>query len=123
MVTCRGGDLSNPLAMVYWTYDSGNSWRVYGLPKADGHLTFYGIYQGWYSEVSDEGSATPFEVLGTSNGGADWNTIAQTAWDSQLHFITPAVGWGVVNYQGKLAMVKSEDGGHSWIQIYPMIVP
>ncbi|NMB92753.1 MAG: hypothetical protein GYA26_00905, partial [Flexilinea flocculi] len=59
----------------------------------------------------------------TSNGGVDWNVISRTAWKSKLHFITPVIGWGIVEYQGRNAMVKTEDGGFTWSQILPMVNP
>ena len=120
---CQGGALTEPIGILYWTYDSGSTWRMYRLPKAEGNVVFYGIYQGWYSQEADSGAATPFEIKSTIDGGSTWNVAAQTAWDSKLQFITGAVGWGVVNYEGRLAMVKTVDGGNSWEQIYPSLLP
>ena len=122
-LTCEGGTLTEPLALLYWTYDSGTSWRVSKLPKAEGNLEFYGIYQGWYSLPAPEGSSYAYEIQSTANGGENWNTIAQTAWSSRLQFITQAIGWGVVQYQGRYAMVKTGDGGYNWEQIFPVIDP
>ena len=122
-LSCSGGTLTEPIAFVYWTYDTGKSWRTMRLPKADGNLAFYGIYQGWYSQLSEPGSSFEYEILGTADGGVNWNVISRTAWDSKLQFITAAVGWGLVNYQGGRALVKTEDGGYSWSQIFPMVQP
>ncbi len=122
-MTCSGESLETPLAFVYWTYDAGKSWRTMRLPKSEGSLEFYGIYQGWYSQAADPGSTFEYEILFTNNGGIDWSVISQTAWKSRLQFITAAVGWGVVEYQGRYAMVKTEDGGFSWAQIFPMVYP
>lgn len=121
---CTGGQLREPLAFVYWTYDSGATWRSYKLPTADGNLTFYGIYQGWLSVKNTDADQTfPFKILATQNGGESWGTIANTAWDSKLSFIAPAIGFGIVEFQGKPAFVKSTDGGYNWNQVFPMINP
>ncbi|HOP02600.1 MAG TPA: hypothetical protein PKX58_10400 [Flexilinea sp.] len=122
-MVCQGGELAEPLGLLYWTYDGGNSWRVYQLPAAEGSLVFYGIYQGWYSKTAAPGSSYPYEILGTSNGGENWNLIAQTAWKSNLQFITASIGWGVVEYEGHYAMVKTGDGGFTWEQIFPVVDP
>jgi photosystem II stability/assembly factor-like uncharacterized protein len=122
-MTCTGGSLEKALSVIYWTYDAGKSWRTMQLPKADGSLEFYGIYQGWYSQLADPGATSDYEILYTSNGGVDWNVISRTAWKSKLHFITPVIGWGIVEYQGRNAMVKTEDGGFTWSQILPMVNP
>lgn len=123
-VVCGGGTLAAPVAFVYWTYDSGASWRSFKLPAAEGNLTFYGIYQGWYS-VANEGAEDtfPFKILSTQNGGQDWTSIANTAWDSRLQFIAPAIGFGIVEFQGRPAFVKSTDGGYNWVQTFPMLRP
>lgn len=122
-MTCSEGSLAAPIAFIYWTYDAGKTWRTMRLPKADGSLAFYGIYQGWYSQKADPGSPFEYEILSTANGGVNWNVISQTAWDSNLQFITAAVGWGIVNYQGRYALVKTEDSGYTWSQIFPMVYP
>lgn len=120
---CQDGLLAEPVAVIYWTYDSGATWRMFRLPKADGDAVFYGIYQGWYSQAAGEGSATPYEVQITMDGGSSWSIAAQTAWKSSLQFITGTIGWGIVEYQGRLAMVKTGDAGRSWEQIYPLLIP
>lgn len=123
-VACRGGSIDGQIAFVYWTYDSGATWLSYKLPAAVGHLTFYGIYQGWYSVPNDgEDPSFPFKILTTQDGGSTWMTIANTAWDSRLQFITPAIGFGIVDFQGRAAFVKSTDGGYNWVQSFPMLNP
>lgn len=123
-LVCSGGNLKEPVGFVYWTYDNGASWHEYKLPTAEGHLTFYGIYQGWYSVFNEGGDPMlPYQILSTQNGGETWETIANTAWDSQLQFIAPTVGFGIVEFQGRPAFVKSTDGGYNWNQSFPMVSP
>lgn len=117
------GNLPEPLAILYWSYDTMASWKSMKLPKADGSLEFYGIYQGWYSQTANPGEGFDHEILFTEDGGVTWRTISLTAWDSKLQFITAAVGFGTVNYQGQTAMVRTSDGGYSWEQVFPMINP
>ena len=123
VLNCEGGELEEPVSVLYWSYDSLSTWRTKKLPKAEGNLTFYGIDRGWYSVTADPGADQPYEILTTVDGGDSWNVSAYPAWDSRLQFITAAVGFGVVNYQGHLALVRTGDGGVSWNQLYPLILP
>ena len=120
---CSGGSLSEPLAVIYWTYDTFSTWHTMKLPKPEGNLEFYGIYNGWYSQAAESGTSFSYEILSTADGGTTWNIISQTAWDSQLQFITAAVGFGLVTYNDHPALVRTGDGGYSWEQVFPMINP
>ncbi len=123
VLSCSGRELTEPISILYWTYDAFSTWHTYKLPKGNGNLTFYGITYGWYSTTADEGSDLPYAIYFTEDSGEHWREIAHPAWDSRLQFITEAVGFGIVTYNGQNAFVKSVNSGFSWAQIFPMAVP
>lgn len=123
VLKCSGGSLSEPVSILYWSYDRLSSWQTYRLPSAEGDLSFYGIEVGWYAIQNPAGSDFPYEILFTENGGANWRTIASLAWDSRLQFITPAIGYAIATYQGMPALVRTNNSGFDWEQLFPMIMP
>ena len=123
VLRCSGGSLSEPVAILYWSYDRLTTWKTFRLPAAEGSLTFYGIETGWYSVAAPPGSDYPYEILFTEDGGENWRTASRLFWDSTLQFITPAVGFGIAVYNGLPALVRTADSGFNWEQIFPMAVP
>ena len=123
VLRCGGGSLDEPVSILYWTYDRLSSWRTTRLPAAMGDISFYGIEYGWYAIQNPPGADFPYQILFTENGGENWRTAAQLAWDSRLQFITPAVGFGIVTYNGQPAFVKTDDSGFNWKQIFTFVTP
>ena len=122
---CSGGSLSEPVAILYWSYDRLSSWKTYRLPAADGALTFYGIEYGWYSVATPPGSdnPNPYEILFTEDGGENWRPAVYTLWDSRLQFITPSVGFGIAISGGRPWLVTSSDSGFHWELVESKVVP
>ena len=117
------GGPGSEISVLYWTFDRFASWKTIRLPNSEGDLSFYGTEYGWYAVRTDPGADSPFEILFTENGGENWRTAAQLAWDSKLQFITPAVGYGIALYQGMPALVRTTSNGFYWEQLFPVITP
>ena len=124
VLQCTPSDAqSEPVSILYWTYDRLSTWKTYRLPAAAGDLSFYGIEYGWYAVANAPGSDYPYQILFTEDGGENWRTASQLAWDSKLQFSTPAIGYGIATYMGIPALVKTSNSGFSWEQIFPMAAP
>ena len=123
VLRCQGGSLSEPVSVLYWTYDRMSTWKTLALPKAEGDISFYGIEYGWYAIQNDPGSDYPFQILFTEDGGTNWRTASQLAWDSRLQFITPSIGYAIVTYNGQLALVRTANSGFNWEQIFAFAIP
>ncbi len=123
VLKCSGGSLSEPVSILYWTYDRLSTWKTMRLPAAEGDLSFYGIEYGWYAIQNEPGADFPYQILFTEDGGENWRTASQLAWDSKLQFITPAVGYAIVTYNGQPALVKTSNSGFDWEQIFAFAVP
>ena len=123
VLRCSGGSLSEPVSVLYWTYDRLSTWKTVRLPSAEGDLSFYGIEYGWYAVQNEPGSNFPYQILFTEDGGDNWRTASQLAWDSKLQFLTPSVGFAIVSYMGQPAMVKTANSGFDWEQIFAFVMP
>ncbi|MBQ6519427.1 MAG: hypothetical protein IJI14_11955 [Anaerolineaceae bacterium] len=123
VLKCSGGSLSEPVSILYWTYDRLSTWRTLRLPTAEGNLSFYGIEYGWYAIKNEPGADFPYQILFTEDGGENWRTAAQLAWDSRLQFITPSIGFALATYNGMPALVKTDSSGFAWQQIFAFINP
>lgn len=123
VLRCRGGSLAEPVSILYWTYDRLSTWKTLRLPNAEGDLSFYGIEYGWFAVANTPGSDYPYQILFTEDGGENWRTAAQLAWDSKLQFITPSVGYGIVTYAGQPALVRTANSGFAWEQIFAFAIP
>ncbi len=123
VLKCSGGSLSEPVSILYWTYDRLSTWRTLCLPAAEGDLSFYGIEYGWYAVQNAPGSDFPYQILFTEDGGENWRTAAQLAWDSRLQFITPSIGFAIATYMGMPALVKTNNSGFAWEQVFAFINP
>lgn len=116
-------ETKEPVSILYWSYDRLNTWKTCRLPAFSGDLSFYGIEYGWYAVAKEPGSDYPYEILFTEDGGENWRTASQLAWDSKLQFITPAIGYGIATYFGMPALVRTSNSGFAWEQVFPMAVP
>ena len=115
--------MSEPVSILYWTYDRLSTWRTLRLPVAEGDLSFYGIEYGWYAVQNAPGSDFPYQILFTEDGGENWRTAAQLAWDSRLQFITPSIGFAIATYMGMPALVRTNNSGFAWEQVFAFINP
>ncbi len=96
---------------LYWTDDSGKSWRTAAYPG--GEVLFFG----------QQGLALGHTLSATSDGGQTWTKRLAVVWDGQFSFLDADLGWAVATNQGAIALVKTTDGGSSWVQLSPQVGP
>jgi photosystem II stability/assembly factor-like uncharacterized protein len=95
------------------TFDAGNSWTKYTLPKGISYpcVDFIGATQGW--AVSADEIAT--YVWQTTNGGQTWKELVRFPGNimlhiNQIHFSNSQNGW----LRGTFGLWRSENGGQTW---------
>ncbi len=60
----------------------------------------------------------------STDGGLTWTTIKTVAWHSvQFDFINEQVGWAIVTNDDAVSLVYTTNGGRSWVELDPVIVP
>jgi photosystem II stability/assembly factor-like uncharacterized protein len=112
-------------AVIYVTHDGGMTWagpytqNLLGLGSPD----FIDTQHGWVVQFSSSSSNTSnFTLLTTSDSGQHWTTVPTSANftnnfspGSVLSFVSSQIGWAV-GYGGS-ALLKTNDGGHTWTQV------
>jgi photosystem II stability/assembly factor-like uncharacterized protein len=119
IVECRmlkdAGSISNQYLFsnyIYSTQDGGLSWETHPAPAGDLHLLNPRI--GWmFGE----------EIHLTEDGGKTWTKINEVSWQGQFNFIDAHHGWAVARHGDEIALVKTENGGRSWMIIEPEFIP
>jgi photosystem II stability/assembly factor-like uncharacterized protein len=57
----------------------------------------------------------------SADGGRTWSHVKVVNWDGQFSFVDPQNGWAVARENNDVALVKTSDGGGTWVQIMPTI--
>lgn len=123
-------DMASWNGELYYTSDSGNSWKkvndIKCVRPTPTQLDFINASTGW---IPLDVGAGPIEggILVTHDGGKSFDTVRNGVMISSAHevdFISPQQGWAVaesMNYGDFL--VRTTDGGKSWIDVYPKVLP
>jgi len=114
LVECRASTENEHIFSyyLYSTKDGGLSWQSNPAPSGRLHLISPDI--GWMLGK---------EIHFTDNGGKIWIKINEVSWEGQFSFIDANHGWAVARNDDEIALVKTEDGGRSWIIVEPELVP
>jgi len=97
---------------LYSTEDGGLSWQSYPAPS--GRLHLLNPKYGWMLGE---------EIHLTEDGGKTWTKINEVSWQGQFNFIDEYHGWAVARNDDEFALVKTENGGRSWMIVEPRLVP
>ena len=97
---------------IYITQDGGLSWESFPAPSGRLHLLNPNI--GW---ILGE------EIHMTEDGGKTWTKINEVTWQGQFNFIDEYHGWAIARNDDEITLVKTENGGRSWMIVEPRLVP
>lgn len=97
---------------LYWTSDSGTTWKANRYPGGD--LRFF-------DQQTALGLSRTISL--SRDGGSTWTRVKTVNWDGQFSFVDTDSGWAVARDQGQVALVKTVDGGRTWQEINPAIAP
>lgn len=124
---------------LYFTTDGGKTWAYKPSPGKIGSVFFLNTQTGWYLGKSDPNPAAPTQLYQTTNGGETWEQIAENSplqLGSELRFFDAQTGYATtisrtsydVAFDARLHfplpyLFFTKDGGRTWEQITPDIVP
>jgi photosystem II stability/assembly factor-like uncharacterized protein len=106
----KDGDLDDVMYFLYATEDGGQTWRSNLYPG--GQLVFTSPEVGWSLGRS---------IYQTRDGGHTWRYVKGVYWDGQFSFVDERNGWAVARNEDEIALVKTTDGGRTWVKIEPII--
>jgi photosystem II stability/assembly factor-like uncharacterized protein len=102
------------ISYLYATEDGGTNWKAFELPPAvlasEYELVLFDI---------DNGLLLGRETYRTDDGGENWEHVKTVFWDGQFSFVDSQYGWAVARSGEALALVKTVDGGISWVELEP----
>jgi photosystem II stability/assembly factor-like uncharacterized protein len=125
-VKCTNLSKSTPVTTTwpYITSDGGTTWKALeNLAEPVGSLYFFDEQTGWYLGASSiDASTASHSIYQTTDGGKTWTKLALLSWSGQMDFISPQAGWVVATDGSNLALVKTTNGGSTWVEIKPEVV-
>lgn len=95
---------------IYQTQNGGTTW--YGDEYPGGEL---------YCFDADNCFALDYEIHKTTDGGATWDYVNSPDWDGQFSFVNWQLGWAVARNSGGILLMKTVDGGETWVGLAPVI--
>jgi photosystem II stability/assembly factor-like uncharacterized protein len=104
---------------AYLTTDRGQTWHSW---LSTGNETFTNPDTGWRLFVTSDRQPSLFQR--TTDAGSTWRTIKEVAWkNAQFNFVNERVGWAIVGNNLNSTLVHTVDGGKTWTEIKPVVIP
>ena len=97
---------------LYRTQDGGLTWEERDYPG--GQLLWLDASHGW---------ALGRDIYRTGDGGQTWEFVHKVNWDGQFSFVDESHGWAVARTEEDIALVRTRNGGASWVILKPVIGP
>ena len=97
---------------LYRTQDGGLTWEERDYPG--GQLLWLDASHGW---------ALGRDIYRTGDGGQTWEFVHRVNWDGQFSFVGESHGWAVARTEEDIALVRTRNGGASWVILKPVIGP
>jgi len=109
----NANDINSPA--IFHTQDAGETWTAQQLPLTDNSyilkLFFADLLHGW-AIVRGDFAGGSHQLIGTTDGGQNWEILSSEDVGRDLYFIDPEVGWRIGN-NGTIQ--KTQDGGWTWL--------
>ena len=106
------GEKLTDKSWIYLTPDSGAAWGSRSYPG--GPVLFLDVSRGW---------ALGRDIHWTADGGRTWRLVKTVAWDGQFSFVDEELGWAIARSEDDIALVRTRNGGESWLIVEPEVAP
>ena len=105
---------------LYLTRDGGQTWKPEPLPTGWGSLDFWDADTGWFLGASAADSFEGTRVFSTADGGTAWKGLTSVNWTGAMQFVDRRNGWVVAKAGNATALVRTRDGGLTWLLLNPL---
>jgi photosystem II stability/assembly factor-like uncharacterized protein len=101
---------------LYSSEDGGTTWATYPLPASvlasKASLIFF-----------DQTHALLLgrEIFKSEDGGQTWQPVKTVNWDGRFSFVDSLHGWAIARAGDQVALVSTQNGGDTWVEIKPVI--
>jgi photosystem II stability/assembly factor-like uncharacterized protein len=63
------------------------------------------------------------DIYRSADGGQSWAFVKTVSWQGQFTFVDLQTGWAIARANDQAALVKTSNGGRTWIEVKPVIAP
>ena len=103
------------VSYLYSTEDGGESWETHALPSdvlaSDVRMIFFD---------SETGLILGRQIYRTEDAGRTWEHVKTVSWDGGFTFVDPLHGWAVARSGDAIALVKTINGGATWVELHSL---
>lgn len=115
---------------MYTTTNQGETWILSSMPAGnDARMQFVDPSNGWLF-LGGWSKDYQGNLYRTNDGGQSWELVKRTGWgEMRMSFVDARTGWAVACSHGICeqttgnALVVTRDGGETWQEIKPRVVP
>lgn len=121
-VTCQLAS-GTQQSWLYATNDGGENWSADSLPAASGSIDLVHGGPAWMLEASKEAGATR-TLFRSDDSGNTWQPLlSDLNWQGDLNFVDGQNGFALVSTGEAPRMIKTSDGGQTWVEVKPLLKP
>jgi len=120
-------------AYLYTTADDGQTWQVNPLPPlianwpADPALLSFSYSPNartvWALLLTRESEPSTYTLYRTQDDGQSWTAIKTATWSGEFDFINDTEGWVIAYTPWESSLLHTTDGGWTWAQLQPQLIP
>lgn len=116
----RGWAAGGPGAHIYFTDDGGRTWQ-----RQRSLDTEESIRKVHFNSLNEGYAAFGNKIYQTFDGGRSWpqssNFLSANPFSvTDIDYINDTVGWAIGRHQSESLVLKTEDGGKNWSEVYRM---
>ncbi|HEY9087715.1 MAG TPA: hypothetical protein VIO36_06060 [Anaerolineaceae bacterium] len=112
------------VAWLYTSQSDGQAWGARSLPAAFGSVDLQPSGPMWMLGTDSIDQNAERELYRSVDGGSTWQTImADLNWQGLLNFVDNQDGFALVSVAEAPRLIKTNDGGQTWVEVDPLIVP
>ena len=120
-LTCTNANNNTGQSWIYISSDGVSNWVQRTLPIVYAVTNMLSLDEGFLIGSLNPDPQASGAIYYTNNGGAAWTLMTFTAWRGSLDFVDSSNGWVVAVNNDVTALVRTMDGGRTWMEIKPVI--